>query len=54
MSEVLYNCRWEGVILSEFMGILNDYLGWYNGKQIKVSPANMSPLGPRRSLGIAA
>ena len=36
------------------MGILNDYLVWYNEKRIKVSLGNMSPAEYRRSLGIVA
>ena len=53
-NEMFYNQKWENVTLSEFMGILNDYLVWYNEKRIKVSLGNMSPVEYRRSLGIAA
>ena len=37
-----------------FIGILTDYLVWYNEKRIKVSLGNMRPVEYRRSLGIAA
>lgn len=53
-NEMFYSRKWEGVTISEFMEILNDYLIWYNEKRIKVSLGNMSPLEYRRSLGIAA
>ena len=53
-NEMFYSRKWENVTLSEFMGILNDYLVWYNEKRIKVSLGNMSPVEYRRSLGIAA
>ena len=53
-NEMFYGRKWEDVTLSEFMGILNDYLVWYNEKRIKISLGNMSPLEYRRSLGIAA
>ena len=53
-NEMFYSRKWENVTLAEFMGILNDYLVWYNEKRIKVSLGNMSPVEYRRSLGIAA
>ena len=53
-NEMFYSRKWENVTLTEFMGILNDYLVWYNEKRIKVSLGNMSPVEYRRSLGIAA
>lgn len=32
---MFYNADWSGVNISEFIGILNDYLYWYNEKRIK-------------------
>lgn len=34
-NEMFYNADWSGVNISEFIGILNDYLYWYNEKRIK-------------------
>ncbi|AUS95630.1 hypothetical protein CDQ84_06095 [Clostridium thermosuccinogenes] len=45
-----YNFR---VALTQFIGILNEYLVWYNETRIKISLGNMSPLEYRRSLGLA-
>lgn len=53
-NEMFYNRDWIGVSLQEFIGILNEYLIWYNEKRIKTSLGNMSPLEYRRSLGLAA
>ena len=36
-NEMFYNADWSGVNISEFIGILNDYLYWYNEKRIKKS-----------------
>ena len=33
-NEMFYNADWSGVNISEFIGILNDYLYWYNEKLI--------------------
>ena len=41
------------VSIQEFIDILNEYLIWYNEKQIKISLGNMSPLEYRKSLGLA-
>ncbi len=53
-NEMFYNQDWRGISISAFIGILNDYLVWYNEKRIKVSLGNKSPLEYRQSLGIAA
>ena len=34
-NEMFYNADWSGVNISEFIGILNDYLYWYNEKKNK-------------------
>lgn len=34
-NEMFYNTDWSGVNISEFIGILNDYLHWYNEQRIK-------------------
>ncbi|WP_422678822.1 IS3 family transposase [Clostridium thermosuccinogenes] len=53
-NEMFYNRNWAGVTIEQFIGILNDYLIWYNETRIKISLGNMSPLEYRRSLGLAS
>lgn len=43
-NELFYNADWSGVNISEFIGILNDYLYWYNEKRIKKSLGYLSPI----------
>ena len=52
-NEMFYNADWSGVNISEFIGILNDYLYWYNEKRIKKILGYMSPMEYRRRLGLA-
>ena len=51
-NEMLYNADWSGVNISEFIGILNDYLYWYNEKRIKKSLGYLSPIEYRHRLGL--
>ena len=53
-NEMFYSRSWVGVSVNQFIGILNNYLLWYNEVRIKVSLGNMSPMEYRRSLGLAA
>ncbi len=53
-NEMFYNHNWNGVSISKFITILNDYLIWYNQKRIKVSLGNMSPIEYRHSLRLIA
>lgn len=34
-NEMFYNTDWSGVSISDFVGILNNYLRWYNETRIK-------------------
>ena len=52
-NEMFYCRSWVGVSVNQFIGILNNYLIWYNKVRIKVSLGNMSPMEYRRSLGLA-
>ena len=52
-NEMFYSRSWVGVSVNQFIGILNNYLIWYNKVRIKVSLGNMSPMEYRRSLGLA-
>lgn len=52
-NEMFYNNDWTGVSIEMFITILDEYLVWYNEKRIKQSLGYMSPMGYRRSLGIA-
>ena len=49
---MFYNADWSGVNISEFIGILNDYLYWYNEKRIKKSLGYLSPIEYRHRLGL--
>lgn len=49
---MFYNADWSGVNISEFIGILNDYLYWYNEKRIKKSLEYLSPIEYRHRLGL--
>ena len=40
-NEMFYNADWSGVNISEFIGILNDYLYWYSFKITKCSKFNL-------------
>lgn len=51
-NEMFYNADWSGVNISEFIGILNDYLYWYNEKRIKKSLGYFSPIEYRHRLGL--
>ncbi len=51
-NEMFYNADWSGVNISEFIGILNDYLYWYNEKRIKKSLGYLSPIEYRHRLGL--
>ena len=51
-NEMFYNADWSGVNISEFIGILNDYLYWYNEKRIKKSLEYLSPIEYRHRLGL--
>ena len=51
-NEMFYNTDWSGVNISEFIGILNDYLYWYNEKRIKKSLGYLSPIEYRHRLGL--
>lgn len=51
-NKMFYNADWSGVNISEFIGILNDYLYWYNEKRIKKSLEYLSPIEYRHRLGL--
>ncbi len=51
-NELFYNADWSGVNISEFIGILNEYLYWYNEKRIKKSLGYLSPIEYRHRLGL--
>lgn len=53
-NEMFYNTDWSDVSISDFIGILNNYLQWYNETRIKKSLGYLSPMEYRRNLGLAA
>jgi len=53
-NEMFYGRSWQNVSIDHFINELDSYLRWYNEKRIKVSLGAMSPIGYRRSVGLAA
>jgi len=52
-NEMFYGYSWAGVTINQFIEQLDKYIKWYAEKRIKLSLGGMSPLGYRRSLGLA-
>lgn len=52
-NEMFYGYSWAGVTIDDFIDKLNEYIRWYGEKRIKLSLGGMSPLGYRKSLGLA-
>ena len=53
-NEFFYHRDWKGVMMEEFIELLNGYLCYYNESRLKESLGWMSPNQYRRSLGLAA
>ena len=53
-NEMFYGRSWQNVSIDQFINELDSYLRWYNERRIKVSLGAMSPIGYRRSVGLAA
>ena len=53
-NEMFYNRDWYDTSIQQFIGILNEYLIWYNDRRIKESLGYMSPREYRQSLGLVA
>lgn len=51
--EAFRGVDWNGVSIDGFMDEIDRYIHWYNEKRIKRSLGGMSPMGYRRSLGLA-
>lgn len=49
---MFYGRSWTGVIIEQFIGILDDYKHWYNETRIKLYLGSMSPVEFRQSLGL--
>jgi len=52
-NEMFYGKTWLGVSIEHFIEQLNNYIGWYNEKRIKISLGGMSPVEYRRSIGLS-
>lgn len=52
--EFFYGCDWPKVVIEEFMGMLNAYLGWYEDARMKSDLDYRSPMQCRRDLGLLA
>lgn len=51
-NEMYYGRNWQGISISDFTLILDEYIHWYNEKRIKVSLGGRSPLQYRRDLDL--
>lgn len=51
-TEMFYPRSWRSTTIAQFMGVLNDYIRWYNEKRIKRSLGYLSPIEYRGSLGL--
>ena len=49
-----YDRPWSEVSIQEFIDLVDQYIGWYNQKRIKLSLGGRSPDEYRRSLEAAA
>jgi putative transposase len=52
-NELFYARNWINTTINEFIADVDAYIRWYNEVRIKISLDSMSPLEPRKSLGIA-
>lgn len=53
-NELFYPRDWKSVTIEQFIGVVDDYIRWYNEKRIKISLGALSPIEYRVSLGFAA
>ena len=53
-TEMFFQRDWLSTTINEFVVALDAYIRWYNEARIKISLGGLSPVGYRRSLGIAA
>ena len=53
-NELFYPRDWKSVTIEQFIGVVDDYIRWYNEKRIKISLGALSPIESRVSLGLAA
>jgi len=53
-NELFYPRDWKSVTIEQFIGVVDDYIRWYNEKRIKISLGALSPIEYRVSLGLAA
>jgi putative transposase len=53
-NEMYYDRPWSEVSIQEFIDLVDQYIGWYNQKRIKLSLGGLSPEEYRRSLHAAA
>ena len=52
-TELFYPRSWQDVSVDQFIGVVDDYIHWYNEKRIKISLGSLSPIEYRASLGIS-
>ena len=52
--EFSYGRDWQGVVMEEFIGMLEGYMAWCRDRRRKSDLGYLSPLEHCRSLGLAA
>jgi putative transposase len=53
-NEMFYNQTWVDITLEEFIDRVDEYIGWYNERRIKLTLDGLSPTEYRRALETAA
>jgi putative transposase len=53
-NEMFYNQTWVDINLEEFIDRVDEYIGWYNERRIKLTLDGLSPAEYRRALETAA
>ena len=53
-NEMFYNQTWVDITLEEFIDRVDEYIGWYNERRIKLTLDGLSPAEHRRALETAA
>lgn len=52
-AELFYPRDWRSTSIDQFIGLLDEYIRWYNESRIKISLGNRSPIEYRESLGFS-
>lgn len=53
-NELFYPRDWKSVTIEQFIGVVDDYIRWYNEKRLKTSLGSLSPVQYWANIGLAA